>query len=171
MSCSYQAHRWGTLMASCGSVSFPVASFSNQRTRCLCLQVFGVAAVLLWSTCIRSLLNASGQFVSAPTAAERPVIWDRWQHHRHRCPASCTLAVGKGEDMTAPPCLGFLCSSSQARKGPSWCIGWCMCVDSKTAMLPRHGTSTACTSSLWLHEVAHDRCRDSSCGSGTLYRQ
>lgn len=56
--------------------------------------------------------------------------------------------------MTAPPCLGFLCSSSQTRKGPSWC----MCLNSKTAMLPRHGTSTACTSSVWLHEVAHDRC-------------
>lgn len=56
--------------------------------------------------------------------------------------------------MTAPPCLGFLCSSSQTRKGPSWC----MYLNSKTAMLPRHGTSTACTSSVWLHEVAHDRC-------------
>lgn len=132
-----------------------------------CLQVFGVAAVLLWSTCIRSLLNASGQFVSAPTAAaERPVIWDRWQHciGRHRCPSSCTLAVGKGQDMTAPPCLGFLCSSSQARKGPSWC----MCLDSKIAMLPRHGTSTACTSSVWLHEVAHDRCVETAAADTAL---
>lgn len=46
------------------------------------LQVFGVAAVSLWSTCMRSLFNASGQFVSAPTAAGRPVIWDKWQHYR-----------------------------------------------------------------------------------------
>lgn len=46
------------------------------------LQVFGVAAVSLWSTCMRSLFNASGQFVSAPTAAGRPVIWDKWLHYR-----------------------------------------------------------------------------------------